>query len=145
MDFYVIGRDGKFPDRATNSVYLKFDRWNDFNFVTMFYAVLFDEVGERYTLENLKIGFKGQETSTSTYSKLPAHFTELPEGFFSLGNNVEYYSKLAQIESHPLKFEYLTRLRDIVANPELIDEIIGEILEKSDNLQPHSLRRRGWY
>ncbi|SEJ36662.1 AAA domain-containing protein, putative AbiEii toxin, Type IV TA system [Azotobacter beijerinckii] len=126
MDFFVIGRDAKVPDDARSAAYLQFDRWNDYKFVTMFYVVLYDEVGERHNLENVKIGFKGQETSTSTYSKLPPHFTELPEGFFSLGNGVEYYSKLAKIDSLPLRFEYLNGLKDIVANPEIIDEIIEE-------------------
>lgn len=139
MDFYVIGRDTKFPDRARNATFLKMDRWNDFSFVTMFYAVAFDEEGERYELENLKIGFKGQDTSTSTYSKLSAHFTELPDGFFSLGNNVEYYSKIAHIPSAPFKYAYLAGLRDIVANPELVEQITGEAVFSTSLLRDVSL------
>ena len=139
MDFYVIGRDTKFPDRAMNATYLKMDRWNDFHFVTMFYAVAFDEEGVRYELENLKIGFKGQDTSTSTYSKLPTHFTELPDDFFSLGNNVEYYTKIAHIQSPSFKYAYLTGLRDIVANPELVEQITGEPVFSTSLLRDVSL------
>lgn len=126
MDFYVIGRDAKFPALAKNAAYLQFDRWNDHKFVTMFYVTLYDEAGNCCILENVKIGFSGQDTSTSTYSKLPSHFTELPEGFFSLGNGVEYYSKLAKIDSPYIKYGYLDGLKDIVARPEIIDGIIEE-------------------
>lgn len=139
MDFYVIGRDEKFPSHARNAAYLKFDRWNDFKFVTMFYVVLFDEAGERFELENVKIAFKGQETSTSTYSKLPPRFTVLPEGFFSLGNSVEYYSEIAKIDSSSLKFEYLTGIKDIVANPEIVEGIIEEDVFSTSLLRDVSL------
>ncbi|MFL9676074.1 AAA family ATPase [Pseudomonas marginalis] len=139
MDFYVIGREAKVPHHARNTAYLHIDNWNDFKFVTMFYVSLFDEDGAQYELENVKIGFIGQDPSTSTYSKLPTHFKELPEGFFSLGNSVEYYSKISQVKSQSLKFEYLKGLKDIVANPEIVDQVIEEVVFSTSLLRDVSL------
>jgi len=71
MEFYIIGREDKFPSAGVSAAYLKYDRWNDHSFITMFYVIVFDEFGQAHDLENVKIGFKGQDTSTSTRSKIP--------------------------------------------------------------------------
>lgn len=126
MEFHIIGREEKFPGIGVSAAYLKYDRWNDHNFITMFYVIVFDEAGQAHHLENVKIGFKGQDTSTSTRSKLPDSFERLPEGFFSLGTNVEYYQKIANSISSELRFDFLRRMNDIVANPEILETIKDE-------------------
>lgn len=139
MDFYVIDRDKRFPAKGKSTAYLQYDRWNDFGFVTMFLCVLYDEAGERHDLQNVKIGFKGQTSSAATFAKLPSHFTELPEDFFSLGNNVEYYSKLSKISDPALRSEYLIGMRDIVQNSSLIDEVKKEEVFSNSLLRNVSL------
>lgn len=126
MEFYIIGRDDKFPTGEISTAYLKFDRWNDHSFVTMFYVIVYDEFGTAHDLENVKIGFKGQDTATTTRSKLPDSFQSLPEGFFSLGTNVEYYQKIASLSSYDLRVDFLRGMNDIVANPEILEAIIDE-------------------
>lgn len=125
MDFFVISRDGRFPSQAKNCAYLKYDRWNDFEFVTMFYVMVYDDKGSEYDLGNVKIGFRGQTKDVSTMSKLQSHFKELPDGFFSLGTNVEYYEKVSGSVPELLRSAYLSGLRDLVADPKLL-ESVGE-------------------
>lgn len=126
MEFHILGREEKFPTGKVSTAYLKYDRWNDHSFVTMFYVIVFDEFGNAHDLQNVKIGFKGQDTSTSTRSKLPDTFEMLPEGFFSLGTSVEYYHTIAQSSSRELQSEFLRRMNDIVANPEILETIKDE-------------------
>lgn len=126
MKFHIIGREDKFPSAGVSAAYLKYDRWNDHSFITMFYVIVFDEFGQAHDLENVKIGFKGQDTSTSTRSKLPDSFEGLPESFFSLGTNVEYYQKIANSSSGALRFDFLRGMNDIVANPEILEAIKDE-------------------
>lgn len=126
MDFYVVGRDDRFPSTARNCAYLKYDRWNDYDFVTMFYVIIYDQSGVEHDLGNVKIGFRGQTKDTSTMSKLQRHFPELSDEFFSLGNNVEYYNKLANSVPEPLAKEYVAGMRDLAANPELLESVIDE-------------------
>lgn len=126
MEFHIIGREDKFPSAGVSTAYLKYDRWNDHSFITMFHVIVFDRLGEAHDLENVKIGFKGQDTSTSTRSKLPDSFERLPEGFFSLGNSVEYYHKIASSSEGELQFDFLLAMKDIVANPEILETIKDE-------------------
>lgn len=126
MEFHIIGRDDKFPSGKISTAYLKFDRWNDHSFVTMFHVLVYDEFGEAHDLQNVKIGFKGQDTATTTRSKLPDTFQNLPEGFFSLGTGVEYYQKIANSSSGDLRFNFLAAMNDIVANPEILEAIKDE-------------------
>ncbi|MFJ9990361.1 AAA family ATPase [Pseudomonas putida] len=126
MDFYVVGRDDRVPSTAKNCAYLKFDRWNDYDFVTMFNVIIYDQSGAEHNLGDVKIGFRGQTKDTSTMSKLQRHFLELPDGFFSLGNNVEYYDKLANSVPGPLATEYVAGMRDLASNPELLESVIDE-------------------
>ncbi|MDR6679511.1 AAA family ATPase [Pseudomonas oryzihabitans] len=126
MEFFVLSRATRIPSTAKNAAFLRYDRWNDQSYVTMFQVALFDEDGVRIDLENVKIGFKGQTISDSTFSKLESRFTSLSSDFFSLGVAVEYYSALSSIKSKELKRAYLKGLNDIVANPGILEEIIEE-------------------
>lgn len=126
MDFYLLPRSERIPGAAVNSVFLKYDNWNDFSYVTMFYVVLYDESGNRYDLGNIKIGFKGQTTAESTYSKLNSPFKSLPEGFFSLGTELEYYEKLANFSSYDFRDRYLASLRDVVQGQADLEGALSE-------------------
>lgn len=120
MKFKVIDRNSFFPDVALDSVYLKFDNWNDFSFVTSFEVVLYDERGLKIDLGSVKIGFKGQSESDRTYSKIPKSFDELPDEFFSLGQDVTYYQKLSDSLSQGYLDEFTVALRDVVAHDAIL-------------------------
>ncbi|WP_025562440.1 hypothetical protein [Psychromonas sp. SP041] len=60
MKFIVVPSNQRTPNEAINTAYLHIDNWNDYSFVTMFYLTLFDELGKKHDLGNIKIGFKGQ-------------------------------------------------------------------------------------
>ncbi|WP_282361076.1 AAA family ATPase [Pseudomonas sp. PS01300] len=126
MDFYVIDRDERFPSSAKSCAYLMYDRWNDFNFVTMFHVIIYDDKGAKHDMGNVKIGFKGQDKDTSTMSRLEKSFTHLGNDFFSLGTNVEYYSIIANEVPDVLKSAYLKSLRDLAADPDLLESIRDE-------------------
>lgn len=126
MDFHILDRTDKLPSQATNTAYLRYDGWNDFHFVTMFYVTLYDSAGKPHDLGNVKIGFKGQDKNTSTASKIGDHFTALGTEFFSLGNNVEYYDKLANEVPSDSKQDYLVGMRDLAAHPDLLESIREE-------------------
>lgn len=138
MDFVVMPRDQKLPKEGINKVYLHIDYWNDFSFTTMFYLSLHDENGHFYDIGNVKIAFKGQDISNTTYSKLGAGFSHLVDGYFSVGENLSYYKNLSKLPK-ALKVKLMKSLLDIVYKPELIKSIQDEEVFKTSLLRDNSL------
>ncbi|EJE8548846.1 TPA: AAA family ATPase [Vibrio alginolyticus] len=126
MNFTLVPSNQSVPSLGQNTVYLQIDNWNDYSFVTMFYLVIFDENGTKHDIGNVKIGFKGQTTQQSTYGSLAASFDRLPEGYFSLGEGVEYYKTIVNELSPQTKESLLDGLNDIVAKPSIINAIEDE-------------------
>jgi predicted ATPase len=114
MQFRILGVQQRVPNSGRNTVYLQVDRWNDYSFVTMFYLSLHDESGNYHEFGNVKIGFKGQDTSRSTYSTLNEVFTSLPIGYFSLGTDLDYYKKIKSSLTDRDIAALLSSLKDIV-------------------------------
>lgn len=138
MNFIILPRDTKTPQSGVNTAYLTIDRWNDFSFVTMFYLELHDEKGVLHDLGNVKIGFKGQTTEQSTYSLLGNSFQQLPDGYFSVGQDVDYYRKISLL-LEPLKVNLLGSLKDIVLAAELIEVAKDEKVFRTALLRDVSL------
>lgn len=130
MEFQLIPRGKKSPDKGRNTVYLNIDFWNDFSYITMFYVSLHDDTGEFHELGNIKIGFRGQTTETSTFSTLEEKFLSLSQHYFSLGQDVSYYQSLFSLPEN-IREEVLVGLKDIVHHPFLMDEIIDEPVFKT--------------
>lgn len=114
MEFRVLGRKEGIPDVGRNTAYLKIDHWNDYSFVTMFYLSIHDESGKYIDLGNVKIGFKGQDTSEPTYSTIERAFTSLPDDYFSLGMELDYYKKIGSELPQASRDDLLSSLHDIV-------------------------------
>lgn len=108
------------------TIYLRKDHWNDFSFITMFQVHVCDESGVLHDLGSVKIGFKGQTSSTPTYSSVQFPISSFPEGFFSLGVDVDYYSKISEDFSDQLKETFCVSMQDVVFNTELFDKYSGE-------------------
>ena len=97
IEFYV---DEKIPTSGNMEVYLISDRWNDFSYMTLFEMVLFDQHGNYLELGHIKIAFKGQEEYFHTKEKMKSSFTNLDKIFFSLGQDVDFYQNLANLDDY---------------------------------------------
>jgi predicted ATPase len=123
MKFCVLSRGVPIPSSGNNTIYLKIDHWNDYSFVTMFFMSLHDENGNYHEIGNIKIGFKGQTTETPTYKKLPNEFDRVGDGFFSVGQHIDFYRNMASL---PNGRNILVALNDIVVLPDIIEDITEE-------------------
>ncbi|MGF9565136.1 AAA family ATPase [Neorhizobium sp. BT27B] len=123
------------PQRGVDAVYLWIDHWNDYDYVTMFDVVLYDEHGIRHDLQNVKIGFKGQTTNQPTFQALPPNFPALPEGFFSVGCDVDYYRILGHTVSPATRDAFLRGLHDIVVDVGAMRNATGEPVFKTSLLR----------
>lgn len=136
MKFYILDKSDKTPN---NSICLRIDRWNDYSFVTMFYLTYYDESGNAHDIGNVKIGFQNQTTEFATYLEIPKIlgsriFERLPDNFFSLGTDVEYYKNLWKLPNE-VKFFILDNLNDAARKIELFDKF-----EKEQVMQTSLLR-----
>ncbi|MBM4890243.1 AAA family ATPase [Vibrio parahaemolyticus] len=138
MNIVIVPRNHRVPSSGVSTASLHIDLWNDFSFVTMFYLSVFDEKGELHELGNIKIGFQGQTTDKSTYGTLSSVFEMLPDGYFSVGLDVDYYQKISKL-SRQIKTSLLEALKDIVHIPELIALAKDEKLFRTSLLRNVSL------
>lgn len=138
MNIIVVPREQRVPTTGINTAYLYVDRWNDYSFITMFYLSLYDEKGTLVEVGNVKIGFKGQTTEQPTYSALNNQFQQLQDGYFSVGQDVEYYQNISSL-SEQVKDFLLKSLKDIVHTPELIELAQEEDVFKTSLLRDVSL------
>lgn len=108
---------GTHPDHAVNVAYLISNNWDDFCYKTLFKLVVFDAEGERKRIGNLKIGFVGQDHGW-TSEVIPGQFNALPENFYSLGQDADYYKNIVDHLSQKTAIAVLVSLRDVVHNAE---------------------------
>ncbi len=137
--FNIINRAAIVPSSGKNQVYLKIDRWNDYSFVTMFYASVFDENGKFHELGNVKIGFVGQTKEEETHSKLEPQFENLSDIYFSLGTDTGYYKKLGNEMSRDFAEQYLNALNDIVHDSRNLERASGQNVLKTSLLRDVSI------
>ncbi len=138
MNIIIVPRDKRIPSPGVSTAYLHVDHWNDFSFVTMFYLSLFDENGELHEIGNIKIGFQGQTTDKSTYRTLQSSFKMLPDGYFSVGQDVEYYKKLSVL-SDDLRSSLLESLKDMAYDSTLVNLAQDEDVFRTSLLRGVSL------
>jgi predicted ATPase len=79
----------------------------------------------------VKIGYKGQEEGSTV---LPNSFDNIPDGFFSLGQSVSFYSELRKLGDE-VRLKCLIGLKDIAYNNQLYDEVIEEEVVKTSLLR----------
>ncbi len=121
-----------------DNIYLVTDKWNDYLFETLFYLYVVVE-NKPIRIGEIKIGFVGQTEEISTRRKLNGlDLSYLPENFFSLGGDEEYYENIAKLDDC-LKILVLKNLNDIVFNEEIIPKIKHEEVLKTSLLRYVSL------
>jgi len=104
--------------------FLEVDNWDDFGFKTLFYLTVFDEEGKSHEIGSVKIGFIGQ-TGGYTKDKLNSSFEVLPDSFFSLGQDVEYYKKIASLSADTAS-GLLIALKDVTYNSKIFETVDEE-------------------
>lgn len=101
------------------------DNWDDYSFKTMFSLTVFDETGKKVECGSVKIGFKGQPHGRTSES-LVLPLETLPENYFSLGQDVEYYKAVRNELSTAFGMELLSAFRDVVRDPALLRDVETE-------------------
>ena len=135
MRFHILEPQSSPPSSGRNEVYLTIDRWNDYSFVTSFGVFAFDQDGNGHKLSGVKIGFIGQTTDVATCFKLDDVFERLPEEFFSLGMDVDYYKELFSRFSEPWRHDFLSSLKDVVWDQRLLEQVKDEKVFKTSHLR----------
>lgn len=113
--FKLLGVREEPPKNARCVFQLSPGDWDDYSFKTSFHATLYDTQGKPISLGVVKIGYVGQ-TRGWTRERLPETFSHLPDGWFSLGQDVEYYKKISNLLSKEDCAAILLDLKDIVAD-----------------------------
>lgn len=124
ITFVALTRNEYIPTTAQNTVYLQPDNWDDFGFKTLFRLTVFDEQGSKQSIGDVKISFIGQEQS-STFGNVFQILDSL-EGYYSLGQDADYYKNLVQCLSSDMLENILKTLGDVAYNPNLLDIVINE-------------------
>lgn len=117
MEFVVNFRSGDSPS-PTQYPYaiLVQDNWDDYGYKTTFHVTLHLSADENHDLGSIKII---QADRTSGYTDMPRQpFSELPDGYASLGANLEYYETLYKL-GQPVFEPYFRGLRDVAFDDEI--------------------------
>lgn len=120
VDIQIIEAKKTPPDNGLSTVYLIVDWWNDFSFVTMFDLYVHDEKGSLHRIGKIKIGFVGQTEEEYISKTLPTDMKSLPQNYFSLGQDVEYYQNIYSL-SKELRINVLKSLNDMVYDPSFLE------------------------
>lgn len=139
IQFNIVQSNSQTPSEGRNAAFLRIDRWNDYSFITMFQVTLFDENATKHDLGSVKIGFRGQDEDTATYSKFEHGFVALDAEYFSVGVDLDYYLKLSQNVSKTLRSEYLAGLRDVAHEQQALDIAVEERVFQTSHLRSLNL------
>jgi ABC-type cobalamin/Fe3+-siderophores transport system ATPase subunit len=120
------------PRAGREQAFLVRDNWDDYSFKTTYTLFVFDKEGERHRVGQVKIGRFGMGDEGRT--AIPEAFDSLDEGFFSLGQDANYYETL-NVLTQPLKERTLLGLRDVANDALLFEKALGEAVMR------HSLLR----
>nr|WP_101747689.1 hypothetical protein [Endozoicomonas acroporae] len=138
MQIIILSGVGYAPNSGINKAYLRVDGWDDYCFKTTFHLSLHDEKGNYHDIGNIKIGFKGQEIGLHTRTYLDDEFSELPDDYFSLGQDSDYYQKLSELP-RPFRESLLYRLNDAVLSAKRLEDNLNESVMGTSLLRHVSL------
>ena len=85
-----------------------------------FQAVYYDGMGREHSLGMVKMGKQGAKMD-----QLPQEFTQLPKGWFSLGQDEDYYENISALDSDT-RCAILEALRDLAYYPEELDALLKD-------------------
>ncbi|MGK9185335.1 ATP-binding protein [Priestia filamentosa] len=108
-------------------VYLIKDDWNDWWDYKTLFSLVFVKDFQVYHIGQVKIGqFNMKIDETKAVSPdLPDSFTRLGPGFFSLGQDVSYYTKLNEL-GEDIRYGILSNLSDVALDENLFEKAFHE-------------------
>jgi predicted ATPase len=121
-----------------NSVLLESSDWDDYSFKTSFQAFVFNSLGQRSLLGTVKIGYPNQSHGW-TLHKIPKLFENLPTGWFSIGQDVNYYHNIREKLTVEDRAILLGALGDTVADDLLLKAVQDEPVFRKSLMRDVSL------
>jgi predicted ATPase len=122
----MIGDQTKKLKDPKNMVVLTPSNWDDYSYKTSFGVSFYDSQSLRSDLGNIKVGYKGQAAGW-TRDAMKETFVSLPDGWFSLGQDVEYYKSATKLPT-TIREQILGALKDVVADESALiaaqDEVV---------------------
>jgi len=133
MQFLVIPQHERPPQTEVQSGvtgFLARDRWNDWGeYQTQFMLYVVDHFGRVHDVGNVKIGqsnlAKAPGSVECARPLMEDRFDRLPDDFFSLGQDANYYETLLTLEES-LRDDVTASLRDVAADALLLERVSAE-------------------
>lgn len=138
MGIIILDTYQRIPRNKKSTIYLVWDNWNDFSFLTAFGISYVDDQLEIHDLGSVRIGFFGQMESDVKLS-VNDTFEKLDDTFFSLGTDVDYYIKLKELGANTSDL-VLNSLNDIAKNSVLFNKAIDERVTQISLLRGTTIR-----
>lgn len=120
LTFYVLEHGASAVQSGRNLVQLVPSNWDDYSFKSTFEVIFYNSNGLRREVGTVKIGYINQRTGW-TLEKIPRQFSSLDAGWFSLGQDVDYYSVLREHLSQAERQTLLKGLADVVFNENILN------------------------
>jgi len=112
LTFQKLEGRNSLPGHANNTAFLLPDNWDDYGHKTLFSLNIFDEQGNNHSIGNVKIGFSGQGSGW-TAEQIGQQFDVLPDNFFSLGQDADYYQNVVNLLSNEMAINLFNALGDV--------------------------------
>lgn len=119
MKIEVCGR-GDHTRCSCDTLYLHYDNWDDYGFKTLFHARYVDETGKETNLGPVKFGKVDMDIG-KIFDQIPKNFHVLPDQYFSLGQDENYYENISKLRDEKRK-ELFSALHDVAYNLELFEK-----------------------
>lgn len=119
MKFRVCGRN-EYTRYERDTVYLHYDNWDDYGFKTLFSARYIDKQGNECSLGAVQIGLVNMDEGR-TFDHIPKSFVAIPEQYFSLGQDEDYYENIAKLGDEKRK-QILVAMHDVAYNLEIFNK-----------------------
>ncbi|CZT29357.1 AAA family ATPase [Pseudomonas cerasi] len=138
INFIVLEHGKRIVAPSSNTIYFSASNWDDYSFKTSFDTTLYDAKGVKHELGTVKIGYTDQPTGW-VLDCIPRSFTSLPDNWFSLGQDVQYYKSLADCFDKSARFSLLASLGDVVFDNKKLESVKEEKVFKSSLMRGVSL------
>ena len=123
MQFRIVPSRSQALAGGKDIGYLRQDNWDDmFTYQTLYTLIYFDHTGDRHEVGWVKIGQFGLEQGRPN---LPDRFDKLDKRFFSLGQDVDYYSSAMKLGSQTA-INILSAINDLAVNKEIYQQALKE-------------------